>query len=141
MENYLFISLVIAVIWGIIPFFTKYVLHKIHYKSLILIESILAFLIAMTYCCCNHDEIRSDMKNVDLFSIFAMVFIGFAIFSANIMYYSIIKDHPTYLITAITSISPLIAFAISYMFLREKITWCKALGVFLVVGGVFFITR
>lgn len=141
MENYLLISLLIAIIWGVVPFFTKYVLHRIHYKSLILIESILAFLIAMTFCCCNTDDIVDDFKNVDGLSIVAIILIGLSVFSANILYYSIIKDHETYLISTIISTSPLIVLFISYFFLKERMNWLKILGVFLIVGGIFCITR
>lgn len=141
MENYLLVACVIAIIWGVVPFFTKYVLHRIHYKSLILIESILAFLIAMTFCGCHRNDIMDDFKNVDTLSIIAIILIGLSVFSANILYYSIIKDHETYMISAITSLSPLIVLIISYFFLRERMNWLKILGVFLIVGGIFCITR
>lgn len=139
--NYLFFAFFIAIIWGIVPFFTKYVLHKIHYKSLILIESILVFSISMFFCCCNKKEIMDDFVNIDALSVFAILLVGLSVFSANILYYSIIKDHETYLISAITSTSPLIVLFISYYFLHEKMNFLKILGVFFIVSGIFCITR
>jgi len=85
MENYLLVAFLIAIIWGVVPFFTKYVLHRIHYKSLILIESILAFLIAMTFCGCHRNDIMDDFKNVDTLSVIAIILIGLSVFSANII--------------------------------------------------------
>jgi uncharacterized membrane protein len=141
MENYLFFAILIATIWGIVPFFTRYVLRKIHYKSLILIESILAFSISMVFCCCHRNDIINDFGNIDVLCVFAIVLIGLSVFSANILYYSIIKDHETYLISAITSMSPLIVLFISYFFLKENMNFSKIVGVFLIVSGVFFITH
>jgi hypothetical protein len=139
--NYLFLAFIISIIWGTVPFFTKYVLNKIHYKTLILLESILAFCIAMIFCCCNKSEITSDFQNIDALCLLAIILIGLSVFNANIFYYTIIKDHETYLINAITSTSPLIVLFISYFFLHEKMDLMKIIGVFSIVFGVFCLTR
>ena len=141
MHHYIEIAIFIAFIWGSTPFLTKHVLQNIHYKSLILFESILAFSVSMIFSYYNQSEIIEDFKNINLKTVVAILLLVIAVFCVNIMYYNLIRDHETYLISAITSIYPVIAFIISYLFLNEKITFLKALGVFLITGGVVCIVK
>ena len=87
MEQYLFFAFIITFIWGTLPFFTKYVLNKIHYTFFILIQSILAFLIAMSFCYYNNKEIISDFKKLDIYCFIGILFIALSAFNANILYY------------------------------------------------------
>jgi uncharacterized membrane protein len=141
MHHYIEIALFIAFIWGSTPFLTKHVLQNIHYKSLILCESILAFIISMIFSYYNKSELIEDFKNVKLKTVLSILILVIAVFCVNIMYYNVIRDHETYLISAITSIYPAIAFILSYLFLNEKITFLKALGVFLITSGIICIVK
>ena len=141
MHHYIEIAIFIAFIWGSTPFLTKHVLQNINYKSLVLFESILAFSVSMIFSYYNQSEIIEDFKNINLKTVVAILLLVIAVFCVNIMYYNLIRDHETYLISAITSIYPVIAFIISYLFLNEKITFLKALGVFLITSGVVCIVK
>jgi uncharacterized membrane protein len=141
MHHYIEIALFIAFIWGSTPFLTKHVLQNVDYKSLILCEAMFAFIISMIFSYYNRSEIIKDFKNVKLKTVFAILILVIAVFCVNIMYYNILRDHETYLISAITSIYPAIAFILSYLFLNEKITFLKALGVFLITSGIICIVK
>jgi uncharacterized membrane protein len=141
MHHYIEIALFIAFIWGSTPFLTKHVLQNVDYKSLILFESMFAFIISMIFSYYNRSEIIEDFKNVKLKTVFSILILVIAVFCVNIMYYNVLRDHETYLISAITSIYPAIAFILSYLFLNEKITFLKALGVFLITSGIMCIVK
>lgn len=139
MQHYIEIAILIACIWGSTPFLTKHILENIHYKSLIFIESMIAFTVTIIYSYYNQTEIRKDFKNIKSGTVYGILLLVVAVLCVNIMYYNLLRDHETYIITAITSIYPVIAFSISYLFLNEKITFLKALGVFLITSGVICI--
>lgn len=139
MHHYVEISIFIAFIWGSLPFLTKHILQNIHYKSLILFESILAFTLTIMYSYYNQTEIMQDLKEMKLKTALAVFILVATVFCVNIMYYNLIRDHETYMISAITSVYPVIALIISYLFLKEKITFLKGLGVFLVTTGIICI--
>lgn len=141
MQHYIEIAVFIAFIWGSTPFLTKHILQNIDYKSLILFESILAFSISMMYSYYNKTDIMKDIKRVKLKTLFAVLLLVTTVFCVNIMYYNVIRDHETYVISAITSIYPVVAFILSYLFLKEQITFLKALGVFLVTAGIICIAH
>jgi uncharacterized membrane protein len=141
MHHYIEIAIFIALIWGSTPFLTKHVLQNIHYKSLILCESILAFIVSMIFSYYNQSELIDDFKNIKPKTVLSILILVIAVFCVNIMYYNVLRDHETYLISAITSIYPLFAFILSYLFLNEKITFLKALGVFLITSGVICIVK
>jgi len=141
MKYFIQVAILIATIWGSTPFLTKHILKNIHYKTLIMIETILTIMISSVFTYYNRSEIIDDFKNIDCTILCAMLVLTFCAFFVNILYYNIIKDHDPHLVTSITSIYPLIALFISYLFLKQDITYWKFLGIVLITSGIICIVK
>ena len=142
MKYFIEVAIFIAIIWGSTPFLTKYILNRIHYKSLIFIQSIITILISAGFCYYNRSEIIDDFKHgIDYSTVYAMILLAICVFFVNILFYMLIIDHETYLVSSITSIYPLITLFLSYLFLKEEITTIKILGIFLIVFGIMSIVK
>jgi uncharacterized membrane protein len=141
MKYFVATAIFIAIIWGTTPFLTKHVLRNIQYKSMIFVESLLAFIVSFLFCLYNKDEITEDLKNINCSTLCVIGLLTLTVFFINILYYNMIRDHETYIVSSITSIYPVIALALSYLFLKEEITSYKILGIFLVTTGILFIVK
>jgi drug/metabolite transporter (DMT)-like permease len=69
------------------------------------------------------------------------VYAAALLFVGEYLYYKVLHDHKTYLITAILATYPIITLAISYWFFEEKIELTHIIGSLLIVGGIILVTR
>jgi len=60
---------------------------------------------------------------------------------ANFLYLTVIRDHNTAVTTAITASYPLVTAIAGVLFLNESISGPQAVGILLVVGGVFMLNQ
>jgi len=60
---------------------------------------------------------------------------------ANYIYLSVIRDHTTAIVTAITSSYPLFTVVAGLLLFGEMITWSQFAGILLVIGGIFLLQR
>jgi drug/metabolite transporter (DMT)-like permease len=58
-------------------------------------------------------------------------------FIPNIIYYNLINDHDSYVVTALVNSAPVFTVGLSYLLLKENITKYGMLGVVLIIVGVF----
>lgn len=141
MNYFVQVALIVATIWGSIPFFTKHLLKNMSYKSIGVLQSLLSAIVGGVFCYYNLPEIADDFKHINYSTIWLLTLLSVMLFCANLFYYMVIRDHETYLVASITSIYPLIALVISYLFLNENITYLKFLGIVLVASGIICIAK
>jgi drug/metabolite transporter (DMT)-like permease len=65
----------------------------------------------------------------------ALVSVG-TIFLSTILYYTILKDHTTSVVTSIIYTAPVFTLLLSQVLLKEKMNASGLLGIALIVGGV-----
>jgi len=82
-----------------------------------------------------------DMVKFDNSDVLIILFQGiFVLFFGNIIYYYVLKDNNTSLITALESCAPFFTLILSYFLLNEKINISGVIGIVFIVVGVFFIS-
>jgi drug/metabolite transporter (DMT)-like permease len=57
-------------------------------------------------------------------------------FLANYLYFHVVQKHASYVVSALIFSSPFFTFVISYLFLKEDMTWMSVLGVFFIIVGI-----
>lgn len=140
--EYILISLLIGLFWGVSPIIQKHLLKKFDKFSLMLFFSVIYFCLLLFASAFNHKNIMKDLRllnNWDTLLIIAYVF--FTIFLSNLLILHVLKTHDSYIVTAIVEgTSPLFTLLLVYLFFEEKITLIGVLGVLLIVLGIVCIS-
>jgi drug/metabolite transporter (DMT)-like permease len=132
--------LTIAAIFGFNPIVQKYILNYISTESLMFLSAIAYASIMGIYTLFYHtkpfeSDVRTLFKHPFLaalipFGVFLVLILG------NFMYLSIIQNHKTYLITAITASYPLFTVLGGYLLFHELLTLTDLVGILMIMGGV-----
>lgn len=139
MNRAFFFAILTSLIWGFAPAFEKYGLAgRIDPFLGVVIRTIpiavisLAGLIFMGRV--------GSIATVDAKSAFFIIAGGIiAGLLGQLAFYSALKSGEASVVVPITATYPLVAFVVSMVFLGESFTWQKAIGIFLVVGGVIML--
>jgi drug/metabolite transporter (DMT)-like permease len=131
------LTLFSALLWGISPLIVKHLLEKInHYTIMILFSGVyfLCLLIALPYF--DNDFVNDclRLKKIDILLILIQSVV--VLFLGNIIYFYVLKDNNTSVITALESCSPFFTFIFAYILLNEKLNLIGVLGLTLIVLGV-----
>ena len=57
-------------------------------------------------------------------------------FIPNILYFYLLKEHDSYVVSALVNSAPVFTVLISYFLLKEKLTKYGIIGIILIVGGI-----
>ena len=139
-------TLLVTILWGIIPIFGKLILHTIQPASFVMITSFIAFLFSAICGLYYYNDTKSDltkifanemtkhysMKNILLLTIA----VGATIFTASYLYNTVLSKNEPHIIAVLTACYPLITFSIAYFWLNEKMTGLRALAFALVMAGI-----
>ena len=137
--------LVVAAIFGLTPLLNKYILRSLSVEGLMIGSATFfgAFALAYGAFCCR-DTLLVDYKMVTQ-KPFLLALVGLSAFLilvvANFLYLTVIRDHNTAVTTAITASYPLVTAIVGALFLNETISGPQAVGILLVVGGVFMLNQ
>ena len=140
---YIILALVVSFLWGIQPVLQKYLLNKFDGSTIMLLTSFIHFTAIFTifFLTKNQSIVVKDVKKMnrtDLIVIICTAF--FTIFLTNIIYFYILKDHESSIISALIYSSPVFTLVIAYLFLSEKLEAIGVIGILLVLVGVICIS-
>jgi uncharacterized membrane protein len=140
---YIFLALLIAFLWGIQPVIHKYLLTKFNWFTIMFISSIIYFIalcITLLFSKTKSDFSR-DLHNgtTQDFIIIATTSI-ITVFLVNMIYYYVLKNHETSIISALIYSAPVFTLVISYLFLSERIQLIGIIGILLILSGVFCVS-
>jgi transporter family protein len=137
----LFISLLIALLWGLSPILHKSLLKKIHPLSLMLFLSLGYFLCLLLLLPFQYKRIKSDVLNLTTNDI-KLILISATItsFLANFLFYYVLKSNNSSIVAALGSTSPLFTLLIAYFLMTEKVNSYGILGIIFIVMGVICIS-
>jgi len=142
METYIFVALCIAFLWGMQPVFYKFLLKKLTPFTLMLFTSTLYFFLMICTSLFRYKDIHTEIATLNTFDYFIIIGSTFTTFYlANIIYYSILTNHESSIISAVICSSPVFTFLFAYLFLKERIDVYGILGIFFIVLGVIFISQ
>lgn len=137
----IFYSLLVSLFWGISPVLYKIMMKRVDTKLTFIINHLFFNLGLLGYTIYHWTELKSDFQNVSNYDIIAIGAMSLVLsFIPNIIYYNLINDHDSYLVTALINSSPVFTVGLSYFILKEKITKHSIIGVLLIIAGVYCLT-
>ena len=137
----LFISLIIAFLWGLSPILHKSLLKKFHPLSLMLFLSLGYFLCLFLLLPFHYKRIKGDVFNLTTNDI-KLILISATItsFLANFLFYYVLKSNNCSIVAALGSTSPLFTLLIAYCLMTERVNAYGILGIIFIVIGVICIS-
>jgi drug/metabolite transporter (DMT)-like permease len=142
MDIYIFIAIFISFLWGIQPIVHKHLLNKYNFITIMLISTIVNFSLILAVSITRNKEILADMNKLTFRDLFILVLVSsFTIFLANMMYYYILKNHESSIISALVYSSPVFTLIIAYIFLKERLDIYGISGIFLMILGVILVSN
>jgi drug/metabolite transporter (DMT)-like permease len=140
---YIILALVTSFLWGIQPVLHKYSLQKFDGSTIMLLTSFIYFIaIFITFFMIkNQSIIIKDIKKMNSKDLTLITCTGiFTAFLTNVIYFYILKDHESSIISALIYSSPVFTLIVSYLFLNEKLESIGIIGILLILAGVICIS-
>jgi drug/metabolite transporter (DMT)-like permease len=136
--DYILISLLIGLFWGVSPIIQKHLLKKFDKFSLMLFFSTIYFCLLLSTSAFYHKNIMKDLRLLNNWdTLLIIVYVFFTIFLSNLLILHLLKTHDSYIVSAIIEGSaPLFTLLLVYLFFEEKITLIGVVGVLLIVLGI-----
>lgn len=137
----LFISFIIAIIWGIVPFLIKYLSNEIQMDLILLVMAFIWFFASMMYSIfLNKQYLFQNLKSIKYnhyMIIVSTAFVG--IFIKNILYFYVIeKSRRLNLAIAIMSLSGIVSLLYAIYVYKLYLSNIQITGI-LIIGITLFI--
>jgi drug/metabolite transporter (DMT)-like permease len=132
-------SLLISFLWGASPVLHKFLFmtNPLSSQTMIVSGSFYYFLCTCIYFYFNQKIVLSELQQLSYSTLAIMAFSAvLAGFFANYLYFHVLRESSSYVVSALIFSSPFFTFILARLFLREEITVKSALGVVLIVLGV-----
>ncbi len=133
----LFYSMFVALLWGVSPIAHKTMIGKMDTKMVFILNSVFYTLciIGYTLYYWNHfKEQAPKLHSKDLYYLGAISII--MSFIPNILYFYLLKEHDSYVVSALVNSAPVFTVLVSYFILKEKISKYGIIGILLIAGGI-----
>lgn len=142
MDAYILIALFISFLWGIQPIVHKHLLNKYNLITIILISTIVNLSLIISVSITRNKEVLVDINKLTFRDLFILIIVSsFTIFLANIMYYYILKDNETSIISALVYSCPAFTLILAYIFLKERLDIYGISGILAIIIGVILISQ
>jgi drug/metabolite transporter (DMT)-like permease len=135
-------AIIISLLYGIAAIPAALLAKKAPYPIIMLMtSSVYFFIVFMYYSRTPHklSNIKLDMDTVSCVLILAIL----CTWMPNVIYYYIINEKNTTLVSAVSSIYPIWTLIFSYIFLTShtKITYSLLTGIILIIVGVIMVSK
>jgi drug/metabolite transporter (DMT)-like permease len=135
-------ALFIALCWGSLSVLNKYVLNKLNSSTVMCMTNSFYFLLFLGFVVYNQKTISSDIKKITPIQYFCLFLSAlFGIFISNVLYYYYLKRSNSSIFTAVAYSAPLFTLIGAYLFLNETVSRMNLLGIVLIIGGVFLVSK
>jgi drug/metabolite transporter (DMT)-like permease len=129
----------VAGLWGGSPIIHKYLLGHIDFRLIMILGSFAYFTCIIILWICNWKLIREESKK--LFKKPDLIFWAFlasilTAFLGTYLYFYVLKDNDSYIVTTLTYSSPVFTLLLAYLILNENITLMGLLGVILFIASI-----
>jgi len=132
-----FWSIVTALIWGVVPIFEKLGLAKLSPSSGLFIRCVGVIIGAIMLMSFKFNIIKSDLANTSFKSIIFILLGGFlASFLAQMFFYRALKTGDASRVVPIAAAYPFMTFILALIFLGEKFTMSKFIGLCFILFGI-----
>jgi drug/metabolite transporter (DMT)-like permease len=137
---YIATALFISFLWGTTPFLHKILLKKMNPFSILIFDGLLYFAGLLCVIAYNYDQLIIDAAKLTYRDMGIITIVGLvASLFANFLYLYVLREHESYIISALVYSSPVFTFLIALFLNSEKITGFGVLGISLIVLGVISI--
>jgi len=137
---YIFIALFISFLWGLMPVLHKHILSNLNLITIMTISAFIYTFLIIIYATSNKKIIYNDLKKITYTDAFILIFSAAIIaFGGNILYYNILKNHESSIISALIYSSPIFTLILAYFFLKERIHTMGIIGILFIIAGVICI--
>ena len=128
-------SFFIAFLWAIGIFINRKIIFYLNSPEIAFcMISIVVTIFCLIYLAFQRkDDIKISMSLIVILFISATL----CIILPNVLFFRLLQNNPSYLVTALSYTTPILVLIISIIFFREKVNMRQIIGVFLVVLGVF----
>ena len=140
-QQYILIALFISLCWGIVPVAHKSIITHISPITIMLLSAFIYSFLIIIYAAFNKNIVYKDIYNISKTDIIVILFSsGIAAFFGNVLYFNILKNHDSSIISALIYSCPMFTLIIAYLFLKERINTIGILGILFIVAGVICIS-
>ena len=134
------IALIASFLWGISPIINKIVLKTIDPRLIMILSSFFYMLCIIIFSIYNWKSLKIEAKKLDRRSIMLIAISSIiGSFVATLLFFYLLKDNDSYIVTALTFSSPVFTLLLAYLILKEKITMIGLTGVLMIFGGILCI--
>jgi uncharacterized membrane protein len=138
---FILVALIISFLWGLSPVLHKMVLKNVNPIAVFILSGLIYSATLFVFTCSQTEMLTKEVAKLDMRDLAIIAFASIIdAFFANYLYYHILKDHESYIISALIFSSPIFTLLLSYFVLKEKITLMGALGLFFILVGIGFIS-
>ena len=142
MQIYILLALIISFLWGLQPIVHKYLMQKFNAITLMLISSIVYCSMVILVSIARNKEIIDDINKITPKDASIIVILAaFTVFLTNMMYYYILKNHESSIVSALIYSSPVFTLILAYLFLKERLDIFGVSGILSIVIGVVLIAH
>lgn len=139
---YVMIATFIAFLWGVEAVIKKNLLHKYDFVSMMIFVSVVYVACAIVMFFIKRKTIMRDAAKIETADVPWILFLALGpMFGANLLYYYILKDHDSSLVTAMVFSAPAFTLIISYLWFKEKIDAYGLSGILCILLGVCLIAN
>lgn len=133
-------ALLTALVWGIVPILEKLGLQKVQPDTGLFLRSLGVIIGGAILLIFKFTSLKIELSAVSAKTVFFLILGGFlASFIAQLFFYRALKLGEVSRVVPIASVYPLIAFLLALIFLNEKITITKTLGLCFVLLGILLL--
>lgn len=135
------VALFVAFLWGLSPIIHKHILINVDPKVIMVVSAIFYTASVAIFSAYYWKFLSKEAQKLDLKTIILIAFTSIiTAFLANLIYFYILKEHDSYIVSALIYSSPIFTLVLAYYLLKEKITFYGCIGVLFIVVGVVLIS-
>uniref|UniRef100_A0A6C0I375 EamA domain-containing protein n=1 Tax=viral metagenome TaxID=1070528 RepID=A0A6C0I375_9ZZZZ len=133
-------ALFIAVLEGLAPIIHKHLLAQISPATLLVVGALAYFFCVFCFALYHKETLITEIPTISkrdwLIILGSTAITGFVV---NILYYTILQNHESFVIAALIFCSPVFTMLILFLFMNHKLNGFSVLGVLSIVLGVICI--
>jgi transporter family protein len=134
------IAILVAFMWSVGVITQKYALQRLPMFTVFAMFSFVYTTCTLITIIYNYDSIKGSLHKLD-YKTFAIIVCGaiFCFFIPNLLNLAILKNNKSFIVVALTYISPMFSMLLGYMLLHEQVSVKELGGVLLIVLGIIMI--
>ena len=132
MQFWLIPAVLSVAFWGLWGFFGKLSSGGLPPRSVLFIESLVGLLIAACWMAANGFKFEATAAKAPLYAILTGIALGFG----QMFFFVALSRGKASIVILMTALYPLVTIALSFLFLKEGVTWTQGLGIALALAAI-----